>query len=871
LNSAPPPSVSIPVPSFLSGFSTLYIWIIDSSGCTYDTSATYPTPPPTLTQTPTVTPTPTLTPTNTATPTNTTTSTNTPTVTPTQTPEPTSTQTATNTPTNTLTPTLTPTLTQTVTPTQTTEPTLTPTNTHTPTITPTVTCYEIVSESICYSAATEPRAVLTVGPIDPFTQYSVDGSRLYNAGYTQQGNGIFTSLPLIPLWYNASNNLTDGPLNRCAVWTTNTGSNYGPTDRWIGFNVCLNITESKTYYVGIAGDEYFAFRHNCSLIVSATTFGNDSYRRWYIYPLFMYQGQNIVEILGYNTNGRAGFGCEIYNNTASEILNATTINDLNIIYTTASEPGDVMDVDLGNNFQYPASASYGYTCSSGFCYNSCDGCCSTFQIVNLPCITKTPTPTITKTPTLTPTNTLTPTISPIPQSYPIFTFCCDPEDPQEFLLDTTILLTPGGIYQININNNIICIQFAGRFTTGTPLIQTQPIEWEFGGCLSCINSINVDDQVCYARLINCCDSSDIMWTFYPVNDPSIVLTSPETVIYINNKCYKFTFYQSGTINQYPFYPIDWTQPQSIYNFTGFQFPCDDCLIANNVICPTPSNTPTNTPTPSVTSITPTNTPTITITPTITRTVTPTKSVTPTNTPTRTLTPTNTQSAQLSLVLVSCCSDSANRVDTIYALDLIPGGLQAPRTTLINNICYTSTNTYSTIPAQTVITTVASLKCSECPTDYCPVQAVCCNDSSIIIDVAIIKSNFTNFAATSPPYDYVVYDNTCYQIIDNIGSGLNVVAYYTSPDVVGNCTECQDTNFGRCGRDYAVAEFTNCGPLSLPSIYVTIFKNNFVQGQTSILYQGACYIYVADLVGPVPVGYYQSGFINCTQCQNFLPQ
>jgi uncharacterized Zn finger protein len=57
----------------------------------------------------------------------------------------------------------------------------------------------------------------------------------------------------------------NGPLNRTALWNNSITDNI-----WVGFSVCLSgITESKTYYVGIAGDNEFRLVLDGSTIVNS--------------------------------------------------------------------------------------------------------------------------------------------------------------------------------------------------------------------------------------------------------------------------------------------------------------------------------------------------------------------------------------------------------------------------------------------------------------------------------------------------------------------------------------------------------------------------------------------------------------------------
>jgi hypothetical protein len=59
------------------------------------------------------------------------------------------------------------------------------------------------------------------------------------------------------------------------------------------------------------------------------------FKYWHIYPVTIFEGDHILELYGLNNSDDAGFGCEIYNNTAQQLITATTLNDLNIIFSSS--------------------------------------------------------------------------------------------------------------------------------------------------------------------------------------------------------------------------------------------------------------------------------------------------------------------------------------------------------------------------------------------------------------------------------------------------------------------------------------------------------------------------------------------------------
>ena len=370
-----------------------------------------PTPTPTLTSTPTktVTKTPTQSIGVSPNPTQTVTPTKTKTATPTQSvgssPNPTTTPTIT--PTNTITRTNT----RTKTPTPTRTPTITPSNndecsnctdqypciTQTPTPTATQQCNTTVSSPVTYP-------VFDI-PLTKFNNasYTNIGTRFYVNGFQFGGSGsTYTFLNTNDVWNSTDS--TNGPLNRSGIWSLNTF----PANIWLGFSVCITVTDFPNfYYVGFGADNAFRLTVDGIETINTTIGGyNNStltFSNWHVYQIALYPGDHVLNIYGLNLtqNSSAVFGCEIYLNTITELLNATSPNELNIIFSTASyseSAADIIQTTTG------LMLNSGYTCPSGYVYQSCQTNCVRF----IPC----PNPTLTPTPTVTKTNTLTPGLSP---------------------------------------------------------------------------------------------------------------------------------------------------------------------------------------------------------------------------------------------------------------------------------------------------------------------------------------------------------------------------------------------------------------------------------------------------------------------------
>ena len=288
-------------------------------------------------------------------------------------------------------------------------PTLDPTPTPTPTVTPSVgfdcsTCsgsgWLPYDSTTCYRV-NETNATPPVDAIPLVrrgaSEYSDSGTRFYNAGYSTGGTGTIASTSFTaPLWVNSPTNTTNGPMNRCAIWY----SAYTITNTWLGFSTCLSgVSQTNTYYVGIAADNEFRLVLDGVQILN--TIGNsmapsDKFKVWHVYPVTIPAGDHTLELYGLDYGVIAGFGMEIYDNTLSELTGATTLGDLNIIFSSSGyTQADLVQTTGG------VYLSSGYTCPSNYVYSTCSGSCLEYEF----CYAASPTSTPTETPTPTPTTT----------------------------------------------------------------------------------------------------------------------------------------------------------------------------------------------------------------------------------------------------------------------------------------------------------------------------------------------------------------------------------------------------------------------------------------------------------------------------------
>ena len=275
--------------------------------------------------------------------------------------------------------------------------------------------YSAYNETTCYSIssipATPPSNPYTLVPVQ-YSDRSQFGTYVYNPGYTVSGytnsitDGLYTIINTPFLWKNTTSTDASGPMNRCGLWVN---SSSGPFNTWVGFSVCLDVSTTKTYYIGIAGDNHFKLTLdgtvivNTRLAISQWYGANLPFKRWNVYPITINSGPHILELFGWNNESVAGFGCEIYDNTLNELIAASTLSDLNIIFTSSGITSANVIQDSYNEY-----LDTGFSCPDGYVYNHCTNTCDFFSF----CYTC-PDPTPTPTPTVTSTNP-PPTATPLP-------------------------------------------------------------------------------------------------------------------------------------------------------------------------------------------------------------------------------------------------------------------------------------------------------------------------------------------------------------------------------------------------------------------------------------------------------------------------
>jgi hypothetical protein len=246
------------------------------------------------------------------------------------------------------------------------------------------------SNDSCYSsstiAATYSGTMFTAYTGQKFTSYNNLGARFYgnidnyNFPITlPSGTVVDSSSVPIPIqktvssgntfWANDAMNYSDGRLNDAGVWGTylpnpsGGGTNY-PEFKWIGFTVCIDIPEPKTYYLGLASDNWLRFKINGELIVSFTVTDGRNFNYLHVFPISIPSGPTIIEMEGYNAGSQAAFVAEIYDpNSLEELTASTSTGTTGLIFSTKQMIGS----------EFLLSVTNGYSCPDGYSLNNCSG------------------------------------------------------------------------------------------------------------------------------------------------------------------------------------------------------------------------------------------------------------------------------------------------------------------------------------------------------------------------------------------------------------------------------------------------------------------------------------------------------------------
>lgn len=215
-----------------------------------------------------------------------------------------------------------------------------------------------VDETYCYQENTVAPSILQsdicIAPSQLASQYSGNGTYLYDPGYTIRLVGSSVLLTNQPQWEEIPGQVV-GPMNRVAVWVdTDCNGVKDPltAGQELQMTVILNLLTATTMFVGIGGDNTFKLTLNGTTIVECDTFqpaqlgpvGNN-FNFWHLFPVDFIAGTNYLVFSGVGDGStNDSFGAVIYNNTAAELVAATDDSELTIIFQSSDLIGDHIDI-----------------------------------------------------------------------------------------------------------------------------------------------------------------------------------------------------------------------------------------------------------------------------------------------------------------------------------------------------------------------------------------------------------------------------------------------------------------------------------------------------------------------------------------------
>lgn len=238
-----------------------------------------------------------------------------------------------------------------------------------------------------YEVYNGSKSVAAIAPVNPygvenasFSDFGIYGTRIYPVnGWDSKGDlkpGYNYQSILTSNYWRNNGILSQGPVNRHAIWADDGDNSTDlPENIWIGFSRCITLSTGKVYYVGLAGDNNFRLRLNGVEILNTKQAGGSlnstqtTFYYWHIYPIYIFAGNNTLELTGWNNDLQGAIACVIYNNTVDELVNANSNSDLTFIFDSKTVNSiDIVQTSAG------VYQNKGYTCPQGYnTYSSCDG------------------------------------------------------------------------------------------------------------------------------------------------------------------------------------------------------------------------------------------------------------------------------------------------------------------------------------------------------------------------------------------------------------------------------------------------------------------------------------------------------------------
>lgn len=199
-----------------------------------------------------------------------------------------------------------------------------------------------------FTEATPTGEVVEVCPIEPFWPYGKFGVK-YSGG-----------LNIRDAYWGQDDSLPNGRLNETGVWGCDSNGVAGsqPTHAWIGFGVCLNITQDGDYLLGLGADNRMRFSVDGVTILEDIDDDTSNFNYWWMFSVSLTAGTHIINVEGYNAGSQAAFGAEL----AGPFPSGTLVDDEsmseadyanNIVWATQDAIGQAFPIGDGVNWECP--------------------------------------------------------------------------------------------------------------------------------------------------------------------------------------------------------------------------------------------------------------------------------------------------------------------------------------------------------------------------------------------------------------------------------------------------------------------------------------------------------------------------------------
>lgn len=167
-------------------------------------------------------------------------------------------------------------------------------------------------------------------------------------------------------------------------------SSLPPLNTFIGFDACINVPSTRTYYIALAADNHYQLLLDGRVLLTDTRPTVQPFTILHIYPVTISSGFHIISMLGRNSGQYAGFGCEIYDlgnvdftQAAAFLEQQTNYNNINVVFTTRN-----MTSFTSNTTSCPSGfVKKAIDCSTTMCIPQSVNCTNQGQQSNIVSIT----------------------------------------------------------------------------------------------------------------------------------------------------------------------------------------------------------------------------------------------------------------------------------------------------------------------------------------------------------------------------------------------------------------------------------------------------------------------------------------------------